>query len=408
MRVLQLIGSLSPSTGGPAAACLGLSKELAKRGHQVTIYTTNLGQAGSGPAKDLEAPLDGPIYDQGVELRFFPGIGKGHYALSMRLLSALRATITQFDVVHIHSMYIFHATAGAFVCTRYRVPYVIKPHGTLDPFLRSKHRIRKWLHEMLVERWSFRNAAAIQFTAVEEKELAERSFAGRRLFSSSRGVIIPNAVIIPEAVDAQDCQPDVERLLATFPELRGKEIVLFLGRINFKKGLDILAEAFGQIRRNRDKSHLLIAGPDNEGYGERVRGWLRAQGVLSSVTFAGMLLGGAKEAAFRIADVFVLPSYTENFGIAVVEAMARKVPVVVSNRVNIWHEIEGAAAGIVVEPQSDAVVRCVIRVLDDRKLRRQLGQNGFELVRREYTWQGVGDKTVALYEQAMLRDSANA
>jgi glycosyltransferase involved in cell wall biosynthesis len=278
----------------------------------------------------------------------------------------------------------------------------------LDPFLRSRHRIRKWLHELLVERWSFRNAAAIQFTAVEEKELAQRSFAGRRLFANSNGVIIPNAVIIPEAVDLEQYQPEIENLLATFPELRDKEIVLFLGRINFKKGLDILAEAFGQISRNRNNAHLLIAGPDNEGYGERVRGWLRAQGVLSRVTFAGMLRGSAKEAAFRLADVFVLPSYTENFGIAVVEAMARKVPVVVSNRVNIWHEIEGAAAGIVVEPESDAVARGVIRVLDDRKLRRQLGENGFELVRREYSWQSVGDKMVALYERAMQRDSANA
>src|SRR6185436_20783168 len=160
---------------------------------------------------------------------------------------------------------------------------------------------------------------------------------------------------------------------AAWPETRGRRIVLFLGRLNFKKGLDLLVRAFGEVARRRPDVHLVLAGPDDDGYGATVRRWLGAEGVLDRVTFTGMLLGRAKLAAFRDADVFVLPSYTENFGMAVVEAMACGRPVVISDHVNIWHEVAAAGAGRVTRCDAGEVAAALLGLLDDPAARRAAG-----------------------------------
>jgi glycosyltransferase involved in cell wall biosynthesis len=311
------------------------------------------------------------------------------------------------DIVHIHSIYLFHSTVGALLCRRARVPYVIRPHGTLDPYLRRRHRVGKWLHEIIVERHSFKGAAAIQFTAAEEMALATQSRAGRRLLKSAVGVFVPNGVAIPEVSESGPPEADSEGLLQQFPELRGKRILLFLGRINFKKGLDLLAAAFARLCANRADIHLLIAGPDNEGYELRVKEWLRAANVLDRVTFAGMLRGTYKTAAFKIADMFVLPSYSENFGIAIAEAMAQSLPVIVSDRVNIWREIAEAAAGLVIKCDSAELATAMAALLDDSELCRSMGERGRQLVERSFTWQVVGGQMINLYER-ILREHQGA
>ncbi len=407
MRILHLIASLSPSTGGPAEACLGLCRELAKRGQNVSIYTTNFGQAGTGRATDLDCPLDVPVYDNGVEIRFFAGRGRGRYSSSLPLLRALRLAIPTVDIVHIHSIYLFHSTVGAYLCRRFHVPYIIKPHGTLDPYLRRRHRVRKWLHEVIVERQSFRGAAAIQFTAAEEMALATNSLVGKRLFEGAVGAIVPNGVVIPEAFEPGVPEANTEGLLQRFPELLGKRIVLFLGRINFKKGLDILAAAFGQMCRKREKTHLLIVGPDNEGHELRVKEWLQAENVLDRVTFAGMLTGAYKNAAFGISEIFVLPSYSENFGIAVVEAMAHGLPVIVSDRVNIWREIADAAAGLVVRCDAAELATALSTLLDDSELRRSMGVRGRQLSEQSFTWPIAAQQMLNLYERISKGVAAN-
>ena len=401
MRILHLIATLSPSTGGPGEACLGLCRELANRGHEVSVYTTAFGHPDPRGAARTEYPLDEPVYDGGVEIRFFAETDHRFYLSSPSLYRALRTVIPTVDIVHIHSIYLFHSTVGAYLCRRFHVPYVIKPHGTLDPYLRRRHRLRKWLHEIIVERRSFQSAAAIQFTAAQEMELATESRMGRWLFESTVGAVVPNGVVIPEAFEPEESGADREGLVQQFPELRSKRIVLFLGRINFKKGLDILSSAFARLCRTRDDVHLLIAGPDNEGYGLRVKEWLRAENVLDRVTFAGMLRGAYKNAAFQIAEIFVLPSYTENFGIAIVEAMAQSLPVVVSDRVNIWREIADAAAGLVIRCDAAELTAALSRLLDDSELRTSMGRRGRELVERSFTWPIAAEQMIKLYERIL-------
>ena len=360
-----------------------MCRELARRGEQVAIYTTNL----DGPG-NLNIPLRRPIRDEsGLETTYFPIYPHSYYCMSVSMAAALKRDVPRYDIVHIHSLYRFTTTAAAHYCHAYGVPYLMMPHGTLDPFMFQRHRPRKRLYEALFDRPHLDGAAAVHFTTLEEMELAKATGFGLK------GVIVPLGVV-PEKLGGEE---DVEEFRAKWPQTRGKKVVLFLGRVNFKKGLDLLARAFGEVCRQRDDVHLFIAGPDDEGYGTQVRRWLEDEAVLGRTTFSGMVLGREKAAALAAADVFVLPSYSENFGIAVAEALAAGLPVVISNRVNIWREVALAGAGIVVNCDVAELKRALLEVLDNRALRQEMGEAGRRLASESFSWPSAVDKLMAVY-----------
>ena len=211
-------------------------------------------------------------------------------------------------------------------------------------------------------------------------------------------------VVIPLGLRLEDYRvlPNKGFFAKTYPETQGKQILLFLGRLNFKKGLDLLAQAYGKVARMTNKVHLVIAGPDDEGYGQRVRQWLSAEGVLERTTFTGMLEGQAKLAAFRDADFFVLPSYSENFGIAVVEAMACGVPVLISDKVNIWREVETHQAGKVLPCNAERFAETILTWLDHPERTQQMGHNGKALVREQFQWEGITGQLQNVYHRLSL------
>jgi glycosyltransferase involved in cell wall biosynthesis len=174
-------------------------------------------------------------------------------------------------------------------------------------------------------------------------------------------------------------------------------LYLFLGRLDFKKGLDLLSRAFGEIARKHADVHLVIAGPDEMGCIKQMRTWLAEEGILDRVTFTGMLSGKDKLAAFNDADVFVLSSYTENFGVALIEAMACGMPVVISDRVNIWREIAAAEAGLVTKCDVDDIYRGMSILINDRELKVKLGRNARGLVAERYTWDKNIDLMIDVY-----------
>jgi glycosyltransferase involved in cell wall biosynthesis len=316
MKILHVIANLAPRYGGPAKACWEMARAVAQLGHEVSIYTTN--QDGPG---ELAVPTDRPVWRDGVEIRYFPIQPPRFWGTSLPLAFALRQKIPAVDLVHIHSLYLFHDLVAGHYCRKYAVPYVMRPQGTLDPFIYRRHRGRKRLMEGLFEHRNIRQAAALHFTTAEEQELAAPfTFQTPRL-------------VVPLGIDFDEfaVMPDPGQFRSHHPEIGDKPIILFFGRVNFKKGLDILAEAFGAVARRREDAHLVIAGPDDEGWGARVRTWLDERGVLARTTFTGMLLGSEKLAVLRDATMFVLPSYSENFGLAVIEAMAAGLPVIISD-----------------------------------------------------------------------------
>jgi len=348
-----------------------MARALANRGHEVAIYTTN--QDGPG---ELDVPLGQQVLKEGVKIFFFPVHTPRFWGTSIPLAQALRQEIKNYELVHIHCLYLFHHQVAAYCCQKWRVPYLISIHGALDPFLYRRHRWRKSVMEWLLQNRNFKKAAALHFTSEEEKDLAT-PYIGK-----APGVVIPLGLDISEYENL----PDPGEFRRRFPEVLGKKIILFFGRLNFKKGLDILVKAFAKVARNREDAHLVLAGPPDPDFGEKVRGWLADEGILARATFTGMLLGEEKLAVLRDADIFVLPSYTENFGIAVIEAMACGLPVVISNKVNIWREVEAGGAGRVGPCQVEWFATAMEELLAREDWRQRLGEGGRALVREKFQW----------------------
>ncbi len=385
MRILHVIPTMSARYGGPAKACGEMSMAIADRGHQVEIFTTNYDGFG-GYVEPSEGPLSKRRED--IRVRTFPvDLPPDYFRISRPLASALSDDIEKFDLVHVHSLYLFTTLASGFFAHRHQVPLILRPHGTLDPYIYPRHRWRKSLVERLYQNRMFRRAAAVHYTTEEERDLAAPYTFGRPGF------------VAPLGLNIDDYRPLPPRgtFRARFPETRDKSILLFLGRINFKKGLDVLAKAFGEVAKERDDVHLVIAGPDNDALKPKVEAWLQAEGVLDKTTFTGMLVGETKLAALNDADLFVLPSFSENFGIAVIEAMACGLPVLISDKVNIWREIENAGAGEVEPVDPDRFARRILAMLEDRAVLKVQGERGMETVVRLFDWPSIGERLEEAY-----------
>lgn len=366
-----------------------MARAVARRGHEVSICTTDRAlAAGEGDRVREAAARDG------VTVQIFPQQPPRLLATSWPLARALDAAVRQADVVHLHSLYLFHVWAAARACRRHGVPYLLRPHGTLDPFLWNRHRLRKSVMEWLFQDRVIREAAALHYTAAEEMKLAEPYVHG------APGVVIPNGLDLAEYATL----PPPGRVRTEHPEIGSRRIVLFLSRLNFKKGLDLLVPAFVEACRSVNDLHLVIAGPD-DGMRQKTEALIAEARVGSRVTFLGMLDHAQKLAAFRDAAMFVLPSYSENFGIAVVEAMACGVPVAISDKVNIWREVEEAGAGLVAPTTVSAVARQIVQLAQASDA-VEMGARGRRLVEERFAWDKIARDLESVYRSLAVKRSS--
>jgi len=382
MKILHVVPSLANEFGGPSIAVIGLCRELVRQGEDVTVFTTEadvFGRAQTGYAKPSEI--------DGIKIFYFPMRYMFNYKLSMPLAQALKEKLWLFDVVHIHSLFQFSTTVASYYCRRYNKPYIITTHGHLDPFNFRKKPWFKRMYLNLCDARNISNAKAIHFTSEGERRSAVNKFSK-----------VPS-VVISLGISPKDYRklPEQGVFRSRYPCLNDKKIILFFGRIHYKKGLDILANAFVRLAKENADVCLVMAGPDNENYGSKIKLQLEKGGVLSRVVFTGMLSGENKLALLKDSDIFALPSYTENFALAVVEAMAIGLPVVISDKVNISPEIKEARAGLVIEPDPSQLFFALKRLLQDSRLREELVSNAKELVESRFIWEKNAMVLIDLY-----------
>ncbi len=387
MKILKVIASLAPRDGGPYKTVPELASALAHRGHSVDIYTTNF-----DGDHDLDVPLETPIENQGVRTVYFQVSAPRFWKFSYPLCKALKRDIPSYDIVHIYSLYLFHGIVASYYCRKYDVPYIIQPHGTLDPYLRRRHSIRKWIAQAFYEKRNIRGAAAILFNSDEERLLAAP------VIGSKTPLIVPLGLHLEHYRQL----PERGSFRSKHPELAGKKMLLFLSRINFKKGLDILIDAFAELIQTTPNVHLVIAGPDSEGYESQVRQWCTSKNLLAHVTFAGMLSEIDKRSAFVDADLFVLTSYTENFGVTILEALVSGTPVLVSDKVNIWREIVEAKAGRMTRCNAGEAASVMASMLKDPQSLREMGENGKRLIHEHFDWASVAKQQEAAYATVLV------
>jgi glycosyltransferase involved in cell wall biosynthesis len=388
MKLLHVVASYAPAWryGGPIQSVAALCQGLASHGEDVTVFTTNI----DGP-RDLPVPLGQPVLRDAVKVHYFQVQSPRRWSFSWPLTQALEQSTREFDLVHLHGVFVYPILAAAYFCRKYRIPYVISPRGMLDPIVLRMKPIRKRIYLNLLERRNLNGAAALHYTAPDEQRQAE----GLRLPVLT--VVVPNGLCLEQL--AQLPSPGAFR--SRHPEMARKRLILFLSRIHPKKGLDRLVQAFGRVAKRRPDVHLAIAGYDDEGYGQVVRRWLEDAGVAERVTFTGPLLGESKLAAFRDVDLFVLPSYQENFGMAVLEAMGCGLPVVVSNGVYLYREIQRAGAGLVVDGDPAGLAEAIEVLLRDATLRTRMGEAGRRLVRDRFSAEHVADQMRSVYQNIL-------
>ena len=268
---------------------------------------------------------------------------------------------------------------------------------TLDPVIHRRSRWRKRVMELWYQDRLLRNAAAIHYTSAEEMRLAEPYVFG------APGVVVPLGLDLTD----YSALPEPGTFRRSHPEIGERPILLFLSRLNFKKGLDVLIQATARVIAAGIDAHLVLAGPDG-GMEASARRWIAEAGLEGRSTFTGMLRGKDKLAAFVDAALFVLPSLSENFGIAVVEAMACGTPVLVSDRVNIWREIVADGAGIAEPPAPDAFAAAMLSLLNDEPRRRAMGQAARASVARRYQWNTIAGELERLYAQVLEKHRSPA
>ena len=392
MKILHVIANFSPRYGGPVQVCKDICKYLAGRRQHVEIYTTNLDY----PDGILNVPENKPVEQDGYTVNYF-SVQFKPYALSIPLAYKLQRDIKKFDIIHIHGLYRFPQAIAAFYARKHKIPYIVRPHGSLDPFLynRKKRRFLKRVYEKLFEFRNLNHASRIHFTTEEEMLLTH--FLGLK----APTMILPNGLNIQEFVKL----PPYGVFRKEYG-LKEEKVILHLGRLNFKKGIDILVKAFGRIAKHDSKVRLVLAGPDNDGYSKEVMKWVVQEGVQEKVIFTGMLLGEHKLSVLRDADIFVLPSYSENFGIAVIEAMVCGLPVVISDKVNIWREVEASGAGLVTDCDYKKVSEALLFLLGNSEKRIEMGRLGQEIVRKKYNWDSIIKDLYNLYEEIIHENSA--
>lgn len=352
MKVLRIIGSVDQKLGGPIESLLRSSEEMRKMGHLVTVASLDLPDAPYLRAFPFE------VFALGE-----PGVGS-RVRYSRKFVPWLREHIESYDVAIVEGLWNY-SSVGAWLAIKKCRPYVVFAHGMLDPWFRKadpvKHFVKR-IYWNLAEGRVLRDAGYVLFTCEEERSAARQSFLGHKY---------RERVVAFGTADAPQFRLDAYSFRTLVPKLGERRYLLFLGRIDRKKGCDLLVRAFGAIASEFGEIDLVIAGPDLANWRRLLEAEASRLGISCRIHWPGMLSGDAKWAAFQGADAFVLPSHQENFGIAVAEALACHLPVLISNKVNIWREIASAGCGFVADDTEEGTVESLRQFLRLNEADRQ-------------------------------------
>lgn len=382
IRTLHIVHRLDTRLGGAVHATLGVCKFLARAGQPVEVAGT------IGPRDELSY-LD-TDYSEFRTHRFERSFPK-RYANSDEFCKWFPGVLPNYDLVELHTIFSAIIFRAAQICRKAGVPYLVRPHGSLDPFDLKKHARLKALIGPRLVRPLLAGAAGAVLTAPLEAERLE-----------TYGAVIPR-LVAPLPVILTDGAGDglAFRRRHGIPE--NALVVLFMSRIDYKKGLDFLIPSIARLRRKHPLLRFVIAGSGDSQFLQRVRGWVSSEGIEDITKEVGFISGLDKQNALDSADVFALPSMNENFGIVLIEAMHCGLPLLISDEVYIHKDIQGAGAGLVCRPEIGSVVAKLDELLGDGALRRRMGLAGRQLVAERYRPQAATDLLVATYREVLAK-----
>lgn len=404
MKILHVIHSVDPRSGGPSNAIRQLVAAQAHAGHEIQLLATDRQSAEPWESREVyrDRILRDPAFD-GAQVRVMRAFGRRRpwrrYAFAPGCGRTLRQMIGQGevrpDVVHIHGAFSHVTSAAATAARDLGIPYVIRPAGCLDwACYASGHQVLKRLFSRLVLFRDVRRAACVQATTEAEAEEIRRWLPGTRV------VVVPLGAAVP---DRDDLVKARGAFLSRSPQLRNRQIVLYMSRIAPKKRLDLLVEAVGLLRDDLPELMLVVAGQDS-GHLSTVEESIRRTRLAERVMFTGFLQGELKHGALAAASLFALPSIDENFGVAVVEAMAHGVPVIVTPGVGARVFVEESGCGRTVDDNAAAIAAGIRQLLSED--RNDVGDRGRRYVANYLSWNTVAKQLDALYRDLCAKPHA--
>jgi glycosyltransferase involved in cell wall biosynthesis len=360
-RWIHLCNGLDPRRdGGMVPSILGMAGALAASGESVAIVSPT-------PSRLDGTPLPPPLPLHGPE-------------------ADLEGAVRSAEVVHLHGLWQGHTRRGARAALRAGIPYLIAAHGMADPWALRQKRLKKSIYTFLVEGKNLRRASCLH--ALTRPEVDHF----RALAPRTPVCLVPNGVDL-EPLENLPSRAELER---EHPELAGKFVLLFLARLHVKKGLDLLAPALAEVARERPDLHLLLAGPDDGALGP-FQQQIQALGIGHRVTYLGHVAGDRARRAWGAADAFVLPSRSEGFSMAVLEALACSLPALLTAACH-FPEAAVEGAGLVVPPTVDGIALGLRGLLERSATERAaMGERGRTLVASRYTWDRQGERLAAVY-----------
>lgn len=388
LRVLHVTPIYEPAYvyGGPARSLPMLCRSLVRAGAEVTVLTTN-----ANGATDLDVPLGQPVDLGGVETLYYPRRSPRGLCYSPDLARACEARTAWFDLVHTTGMWTYPPVRAASISRRRGKPYVVSPRGMLMKWEMRHKAWKKRLYFYAVEYGRLKRSAGIHCTTQAEKD------ALRGLGLEGRGFVVANGLDTAEFEQL----PARGRLRERLGIPQDAQVLLFLGRLHAKKGIEDTLAAFKRLSDRYPNLHLILSGPDEGGYTATVGRWAAQADLAGRVHLTGKLQDTQRLAAFRDADVFVLLSHSENFGMGVAEAMACGLPVVVSEEVGISPWVVRWNAGLSVRRDSEAAAQAIANLLDHPEEAHAMGERGQCLVASEFSADAMGRQMLAKYDEIL-------
>ncbi|MEB3280973.1 MAG: glycosyltransferase [Lyngbya sp.] len=379
LRICQVVASINEHTGGTAFAVTSLAEVLANQGISSYLFTLDYQQCG----QQVTAPgVKVHSYHANRITRYIRGL----HPTASRALWELAAT--ELDLIHNHGLWMFPNLYARQSALKSQLPLVISTHGMLNSWSIKFHHFRKCIAWLLYEYKNLLSATVFHATSFEEF-LAIRSLGFRQPIA-----IIPNGVEFKTKI----IKEDREILINSFGKLNNKKWLLFLSRIHPKKGLENLLLTWKIISGIFDDWHLIIAGPDTLGYQRKLELLAAELGLQDRVTFTGMLSAQKKKAAFANADLFVLPTYSENFGIAIAEALAYGVPVITTKNAP-WEDLLTYDCGWWIENTKPTLAAALTEAMQLSDQERQaMGLRGRDLVKTKYSWDSIAQEMSRVYQ----------
>lgn len=379
MHVLHVIPALAARYGGPSTAIVGICRALESVGVTTLVAATDA----DGPSR-LDVPLRVPITYREIPAIFFSRRASESFKWSPQLADWMNHHVRDFDLVHVHAVLSHSSMAAGRACLRERIPFIVRPLGTLDPWSLAQKPVRKRILLGAGARRVLQGASCIHYTSPEEQQLAEASVPG-----------LPRGVVIPLGID------DV--FFESTPAPEPRPTVLVISRLHGKKRLELLIAAFHRV--HREPWRLIIAGDGDAEYVGTLKQAASAGPAASAIEFPGWVDGPRKLELLRHAGVFVMPSHQENFGLGLLEAMAAAVPVVVTSGVNLASDITAANAGWIVAADVESLAGTLERVLGDRHQLTAAGGNA-RLYANRFRWPRVASLLKHLYDDITVRRTA--